>query len=143
MKKVMLTIIVIFSGFSVFSQVITGNAAKSQKELYDDYMHKSKTNKTIGWVLAGTGSALAIGGVIAATKEVTENVLNPQPRLNDTDDVLLGAGLVCAVASIPFFISAGKNRRRATLALSTQPLTLGYYRTQNKTFPSAGLSIRF
>lgn len=143
MKKLTLTIAIIFFSFSVFSQVIASQAAKSQKELYDDFIRKSKTNKTIGWVLAGTGSALAIGGVIAATKEVTENVLNPQPRLNDTDDVLLGAGLVCAVASIPFFISAGKNKRKAKLAVGTQPITLGYYRTQNKTFPSAGINICF
>ena len=143
MKKLLATTTFIFVSYSVFSQVTLTPTTKSQQESHDFYMRKSRNNKTVGWVLAGTGSALAIGGIIASAKEVTENVLNFETKLSDTDDILLGAGLACAVASVPFFISAGKNKKKAKIALSTQPVTLGYYRTQNKFYTSAGLSFSF
>jgi hypothetical protein len=140
MKKLLVTTTLFFVSYGLFSQVTFDPATKSQQESYEYYMRKSKTNKTIGWVLAGTGTALAIGGAIAATKEVTENVLNLDTKLSDTDDILLGAGVACAVASVPFFISAGKNKKRAKIAVGTQPITLGYYRTQSRSYISAGFS---
>ena len=92
----------------------TSVAQKSPQSEYDKkyYLHKSKVTKTIGYGFLATGGALLVtGGII-------DEVKKPELLAGFTYQF---AGLVSALASIPFFISSSKNKRKAlSITLNTQ-----------------------
>ena len=80
-----------------------------------DYMKKAKKQKTVGFILLGTGVALATVGLILEGRS-SDSVSGA------VEDTFEGAGLivggaVVSAASIPFFIASGRNKKRS-LALS-------------------------
>ena len=94
-KSIICTMLLIFS-ITTFCQDIPPASPMTQQ----DYLKKSKTQKTIGFVLIGVGAAtlIAISG-------------------GNTDLGTVGPlaviGTVCILTSIPVFIASGKNKRRA------------------------------
>ena len=68
-----------------------------------DYLQKSKNQKKTGLILAGGGVVLEIAGIISY-------------QYSSVSLLLFGTGLLSQVASIPFFISAGVNKRRSKQA---------------------------
>ena len=96
---------VAFTG-KVFSQKDTTLPNSSMKT---DYLQKSKTQKTIAWVLLGSGTVLIGAGVIVT--------VNGEANLSFDDAesgaALIVAGAVADIASIPFFILGAKNKRKA------------------------------
>ena len=76
---------------------------------YDYYIKKSKTNKTIGFILLGSGV------LISAISYGTYAGNDFNGPFSGNDALVLGG--VMAVGSIPFFIFAGSNKRKARLAL--------------------------
>ena len=107
---------------------------KSQ-ELHDMYMQKHKTNKTVGWISLGSGVALIGIGAVVYSNDFTLNESNP----NTASGILLGVGAGAALVSIPFFISAGSNKRKANLALKEG--TLGIFNEANYKNKYVSLSI--
>ncbi len=96
MKKIIsIAFLLIFSANS-FSQ----NTEPSIQLTKEDYLRKSRTQKTIGFLMLGGGAAT----LIAISSGNTD--LNSLGTL-----VVLGSGLV--VGSIPLFIAAGKNKRKS------------------------------
>lgn len=80
-----------------------------------DYLKKSKNQKTTGIVLLATGSVMATIG-LAMTLSNVSGLFDPDnpPRYNSTAADILGySGLAVATASIPFFISSSKNKKKA------------------------------
>ncbi len=70
-----------------------------------DYLKKSKTQKTVGWILMGAGIvSTGLGSV----------QVNPNYGSNTNRNGLLIAGLAAIGTSIPLFIASVKNRRKAT-----------------------------
>jgi len=69
----------------------------------EDYLQKSKNQKTAGWILRGGGAVLFSAGIIWGA--------------TSTDDVgpfsLCAAGGVCILTSIPLFMASRKNKKRA------------------------------
>lgn len=88
---------------------------ENTKELYKEYMHNRSTNLTVGWVLVGSGVALA--GTWYLTNSA--NGWNGSTK----GEGLFEAGIVTAALSTPFFIMAGANKRKAQLALKGKRLT--------------------
>ncbi len=134
MNKIFLLVAVLVLTVKSFSQV-EQNAAHSK----DYYLQKSKTQKTIGWVLLGAGTATLVGGLIKASGTSND--------LGDIGDGVVPAliGLGADLASIPFFISSGKNKRRAaSVAFNAQPAPLvqqkGWYANA---YPAISLKISF
>jgi len=66
----------------------------------EDYLQKSKGQKTAAWILLGAGATLI---AIAAPGNVSFDIL----------PVLAIGGSAAIIGSIPLFIAAGKNKRRA------------------------------
>ena len=66
-----------------------------------DYLHKSKTQKTVAWILVGTGATMF---AIAAPGNVS---------LGANAALVIG-GAAAILASIPFFIGGAKNKRKAS-----------------------------
>ena len=85
----------------------------------DYYLQKSKNQKTIAWILLGAGTTSIIVGVIQASGKSND--------LGDIGDgavpALVGIGL--DLASIPFFISSSRNKKRAaSLTINNQNILL-------------------
>jgi hypothetical protein len=72
----------------------------------NDYLQKSKNQKTAAWVLLGGGLALAVGGALLDVNSDWSS--SETPYL-----VVITAGCASMLGSIPLFISAAKNKRKA------------------------------
>jgi hypothetical protein len=92
MKKIAILFLVLAFSINSFSQKPTLTK--------DEYLAKSKRQKTTAWIMLGAGGILL---AIAAPGNVSFDIL---PVL-----VIGGGGLVAG--SIPLFFAAGKNKRRA------------------------------
>jgi len=91
------------------SQIIEPTNNNSQQKLYDIYTLQQKRNNTAAWIFLGSGLAVTVIGF-----EIGNN--------GDLDDLgtaalLVVAGGAATLASVPLFIVAGKNKRKAMLSL--------------------------
>jgi hypothetical protein len=102
----------------VQGQKIDTTMNKTPQVLYNMYMQKHKSNKTIGWILFGSGLGMAGIGMTIFGKQDFEASTNK-------GITLAFAGGISMLGSIPFFISAGNNKRKAKLALKTEPVIIG------------------
>ena len=103
-----------------------------------DYIKKSKNQKTAAWVLLGGGFTLSTIGALTilpkAGKDIGYAILllpnaiagnvQPEPKTDYTvQTILLIGGLTAMLSSIPLFIAAGKNKTKA-MSLSFKNETL-------------------
>ena len=70
------------------------------------YLHKSKNQRTIAWVMFIGGTAFFLAGTYIALDNLYGEPTTAAP-------VLFWTGTASMLGSIPFFISAGKNKRKA------------------------------
>lgn len=112
----LLLFISIFSMVSdtVFSQYSDSTVAR----LATDHLQKSNKQRTAGWILLGGGAGLAGIGLIVGASTFWSFVLEGGNNGMNTAEVLSITGLVSMASSIPLFLAAGKNRRKAAAALS-------------------------
>ena len=96
MKPIFLIILLSYS-ISLFPQ--------QTSSVNTDYLKKSKTQKTLGWILMGAGIISAGLGSVQ---------VNPNYGSNTNRSGLLIVGLAAIGTSIPLFIASVKNRRKAT-----------------------------
>lgn len=106
-----------------------------------DYLQKSKHQKKVGWLLLGGGvvsTLLGVGVVIGSSLDATN-------KENAAADILGVAGFSAILGSIPFFISAGKNKRKAaSLSINTQKIMyLQQKDLSMKVQPAVTFRIRF
>ena len=87
-----------------------------------DYLDKSKKQKTAAWILLGSGFALSATSVLLAAPKAEEDyryyagifVVEPGPQNSySMKSVLLVAGTVSMLGSIPLFVASGKNKKKA------------------------------
>ena len=87
-----------------------------------DYLDKSKKQKTAAWILLGSGFALSATSVLLDKPKAEEDyryyvgifVVEPNPQNSySMKSVLLVAGTVSMLGSIPLFIASGKNKKKA------------------------------
>jgi hypothetical protein len=102
MKRVVYLLIAIILSAATVAQ----NTDSSRVMTKQDYLQKSKSQKTAAWILLGGGVALDIGGGFWAASDFSIN----------GPDVLIVVGTASILASIPFFIASGKNKRKAMKA---------------------------
>ena len=70
-----------------------------------DYLKKSKNQKTAAWILLGGGFALAVGASIL-------DVSSDWSKSETPYLVAISAGCASMLGSIPLFIAAGRNKRK-------------------------------
>ncbi len=113
----------------------------------DDYLLKSKHQKTAAWVMLGGGTTLFIvSGIIGI--HGFANLLNGEVDKAGNNVGLAGllgiTGTAAMLGSIPLFISSSKNKHRAmSITFSNQPLPALVKNTMGRrSFPSIGLQLK-
>jgi hypothetical protein len=116
MKKIIIIPFLFAFATASFCQQVT---TKKQSFTQEDYLKKSKNKKKIGWILLGGGAVLAATAAIIPKGEYEgrEPCLYGFACESYKNDDIIGGLAVSAtlsmLGSIPFFLSSGKNKRRA------------------------------
>ena len=124
----------------LISGVLICNIIFSQEKTKEYFLEKSKKQKTVAWVLLGTGATAIITGILIEA---------PHRGTGDSQSFTGGAievgGIICTLTSIPFFISSSKNKKRAAaLAISNRPLLQPVENTfKIRAQPTISLTISF
>ena len=117
-----LTIFLLLLGVSAttFSQETVPSPALTK----NDYLKKSKTQNTVGWVLVGAGAGLiAVSFATTNLDDFGDSIFYGDDSGLNTGAALFVSGVVVAVSSIPLFIAAGKNKRKAmSISFKLQPV---------------------
>lgn len=132
MKQVIISIIFSLSFLSSQSQVIDFFSQKTNEQ-YRYYMSQRKTYNIAGAIMLTGGlimSAVSLGGWAGDDFN--------GPWKNET---MFFAGGGLALASIPMFIIAGKNKRKAKLALKGETVGWGKWR-RGGNYLAVGFSIQ-
>ena len=102
MKKILFIWVAI-----LYIACVPSKAQISYPDSKDYYLNKSKSQKTIAWILVG-------GGIAMTTNTAA-----------DISGFIVLAGIISDIASIPFFISSSKNKKRAVaLAVNNENILL-------------------
>ncbi|MEO8111770.1 MAG: hypothetical protein ABI594_17115 [Ginsengibacter sp.] len=102
MKKIILSLLL-----SLFITISFGQAITNQKDSRDYFLKKAKSQRTVAWILLGGGTACFFGGAA-----ISLNVYGFSDKLHFWDYVWI-TGFAADIASIPFFLSAHHNKKRA------------------------------
>lgn len=135
MKKIVFFLTLLLFAVKLFSQ----SAAFSK----DYYLKKSKTRKTVGWVLLGGGVTMTTAGYLLLIKQVNDDPWTFLEFKGQGYVMLMAAGATTALASIPFFISSAKNARKAaTISFNNRRVLFPHQNTfVLKTQPTLTLKI--
>ena len=111
MKKIILGIMLLMLATISFSQQNNPSPALTKQE----YLIKSKHQKITAFCLAG-------GGIIVWLAGVSKN-MNQNDDIDGGGEVAMAIGSIAALASIPMFIIASKNKRKAaSISFKNEPL---------------------
>ena len=105
MKKMIFYVCLLLIFGKTFSQETTSPVISK-----DHYLQKSRNQKTTAWILLGAGIGMAIGGIVI---NLDQPIYGGSSKDNDKGLWLSYLGGATALTSIPFFISAHKNKKRA------------------------------
>ena len=98
MKKAIICVLLLSLAITSFCQ-----KSKLSKE---DYLLKSKHQKSAAWVLLGGGTALMVTGFLIGNGK--------EASFDDAASgvIIAGIGVLSAIGSIPLFLASGKNKRK-------------------------------
>ncbi len=110
MKKIIFLLIFSAITFSSFSQ--PGNPPTALTK--QDFLQKSKKQKTTAWVLLGGGTIAWLAGV--------SKYMNQNDNIDGGGEVAMTVGGIAVLSSIPFFVIASKNKKKAmSLSFKNNP----------------------
>lgn len=137
MKKTIICTVMMAFAICAFSQPVNSKPPLTRQE----YLTKSKEQKTSAWISVGTGTVLLGTGYLVALTAAADDG-DPTFGL-----VIFGAGALMELISIPLFISSGNNKRRGMKALTyikieQGPSGPGYIPMQT-TMPAVAVKVRF
>ena len=100
------------------SSILAGQHKEFSK---DYYLQKSKKQKNTAWILLGGGTAMAVGGFAKFDSSWDSG----STTSTDVAGIIGTVGILAGLASIPYFISAGKNKNIAmTVSMDYNPIYL-------------------
>jgi hypothetical protein len=119
MKKITFFVLLLTIATASYSQEIAAPIAGLTKQ---DYLQKSKHQKTAAWILVGSGTVLGTIGTIKILKEAVKIPLvllpgepvpdNAKANWGGAITVIGGAAIIC---SVPLFVAAGKNKTKGAV----------------------------
>jgi hypothetical protein len=122
MKKIILTLTLVITTISSFSQTVP-----SDVKTKDYYLTRSRHQKTAAWVMLGSGVALTGIGIGVAVAETVDYAFG-NSNTSNTGGVLAVVGIASVLGSIPFYISAAHNKHKAaeiTFNMQKMPVLAG------------------
>jgi hypothetical protein len=140
MHKIILFTTFFLLSLPSFTQEVKPSPALSR----EDYLKKSKNQKKVGWILLGGGVTLITVGLLVTDKQIDDD---PWGYITGEyaggSMVLALAGVGSTLASIPFFIASGKNKRRgAAVSFKMEKANIiNQWALSNNPYPA--ISIRF
>lgn len=123
MKKIQLVLLISFFIISHAGAQFTDTIKPVSPKLHSDQLfQKARNQKTAAWVFLGAGAGLAIAGAIIETNAVEKDPLGALENLGTVGagGIMVIAGGASMLASVPFFIASGKNRRKAIVSLNNE-----------------------
>ena len=109
----------------------------SPQELHEKYMQNRKTQNKTGLIILTCGLGMTAGGsYIYFIQAMGEG------SITNTGPTLFYLGAIATLASVPFFISAGQNKKKAKLALKEEFLTIGNRILNRSNYMALALTIR-
>ena len=145
MKNLLIIIsVVCLSQPLIAQQIKTDSSSALNKETF--LIKRKKQKKAANILLISGGSLILISGIVAAG-ETAAIVTTDGENLDNIYTLSSGiatAGILMSVASIPFYISAGKNKRKAA-ALSFQQQKIPYLQNNSVTsslIPAVSIKIK-
>jgi hypothetical protein len=120
----------------VYSQPDKGMSGK-------EYLRKSKQQRTTGIILFAGGTALVVTGIVLGSSNTDASDLDQGPNF-DEGMWLVFPGVAMELASLPFFLSAAKNKRKAadvSLGVWSPPIPFALQRI--KRLPGPAITLRF
>ena len=131
-RSVVLSLLLCFS-LMTFSQQNMEPTISHSKE---DYLKKSKTQRIIAFSLLGGGAITWLAG---ASKNMNQN-----DNIDGGGETAMVVGVIAVVTSIPFFIMASKNKKKAKMATSISLINQRIYFRQNRSYAAVpSLSVKF
>ncbi len=117
-----------------------GQATKSTNTK-NDYLKKSRNQKTAAWVLLGGGFVVTMVGVGVASNNFWEDIITGKESARGTGAAITGLALMAG--SVPLFIASGKNRRKAfSLSIKNEKMHYPYKNSLlQKPVPSLSLTM--
>ena len=110
------------------SSVLVGQTKEFSK---DYFLQKSKKQKTAAWILLGGGTAMAAGGFATFDSSWDRGSASS----TDIAGIIGTVGFLTGLASIPYFISAGKNKKTAmSITFNYKPVYLSNVKAQSLIF---------
>ena len=121
---------------------LTATAQQNKNSEINYYLQKSLNKKKTGKVLLLTGTTFTlIGAVVATTGDHRGAIFFSSTEMVGITVATLG--VISALTSIPFYISANQYRKKSLKISPTTGLIQTNSITEPKYFPSAGLNITF
>lgn len=125
-----------------------GQQVPQQDELVKNseyFLKKSKLQKNRGWALLGTGAGVSLLGIALYPKDYFIFGSESDERKANTAGIVLCVGAAISISSIPFFISASKNKWKSKnisigLKLENRQL-LQQYNLSKKGFPALSFKV--
>ena len=138
MKTSAITIIILLFTFSsAQAQLIEPSPDSSPQEFHNYYMMKKQKNNKAAWMCLGGGAGLFIIGTAVGTA----GLLDWDSSELATGTGMMLAGMVGAAVSIPLFIIAGSNKRKARLSFENVQNKVGNIRFDNSNIFVVSLKI--
>jgi len=129
------------------AQVIDSEITKSQQELFDYYNIKQKNQKKTAWILLGSGVVMGIVGIAILennSEEIITDIYSGKGSSSGNGSTfLIITGGASTLASIPFFISAGNNKRKATISLKGEQNSVGIRTLYKSNYLGVALTLDF
>ncbi len=132
--------------FAIIMAILCMAAAQAQRlnkdtlkvdKSYAYYMQKRNTYNTIGWVCLGSGLTMGALGLLI-------NMGSAFNHGSGTEGIWIAAtGEVVALASIPMFIIAHHNKKKASLYVSKNTVFINDRSLSNRNYTSISLAIHF
>ena len=136
MKKIIVLALLLIVSATSFSQQTTASPPLTKQ----DYLQKSKSQKSTAWLLIGVGTAVLAGTLISAATSVC---IGGGCTKKSFPAVAVGLGGAAVVGSIPFFMASSRNKKKG-MSLSFKNETAPQLQKDgftNRSVPSLTLKI--
>lgn len=121
---------------TIHSQLIDSTKTLSNQEMYDFYKEREHKQKKTGYILLAAGGGAMLTGILIAASS------NDLDRIG-SGGLVMTAGILSTLTSVPFFIIASGNKKKAEFLLSTGNLGLQGLPKYQSSYAAVGFKISF